>query len=277
MTMHLSSIHIYPFKSAAGTRMSSVTLDRLGPELDRRWMLIESTGAFVSQRTQPRMALIDAVVDGDTLMLHAPGMESLQLPLRMEKGSLVDVVVWGSSFHALAGPAEGSKWASQYLGIKCRLVYMPSHFNRKVEPGFAPANSQVGFADGYPLLLIGEASLEDLNSRLVEPVSMSRFRPNLVVRGCLPYAEDGWRRIQIGEVSFRIVKPCGRCSMTTVDPKSGEFNGKEPLKTLATYRRWEGEAVFGQNLVHENLGTLHVGQRIKILEAGAPLEPLLNR
>ena len=269
--MFLSSLHVFPLKSAGGLSLPSVILDRLGPQHDRRWMLIDEEGAFISQRTYPKLALVKVVLQGSSLQLHAAGLSPLSLPLSLAEGVRESVVVWGTRFAAIRGPAEADRWFQSYLSTDCRLVFMPTHFNRPVEPGFAPPDTKVAFADGYPLLLISQASLDELNGRLDSRIHMDRFRPNLVVGGGAPYQEDSWRRIRIGDVTLRIVKPCGRCSMTTVDQKTGDFDGKEPLKTLASYRRWNGEAVFGQNVVHEKQGFLQVGQEIEVLEWGEPL------
>tara|TARA_B100001559_G_C16246231_1_gene504803 strand:- start:287 stop:721 length:435 start_codon:yes stop_codon:yes gene_type:complete len=143
---------------------------------------------------------------------------------------------------------------------------MPDSSRRDVDPDFAKNSARTSFTDGFPFLLIGIASLEDLNQRLEEPVEMRRFRPNLVISGSEAFEEDRMKRIQIGEISFQVAKPCGRCRVTTVDPDRGEFSGKDPLKTLAGFRRQNGEALFGQNLIHEQQGRIRVGDSLKILE-----------
>ncbi|HBL54839.1 MAG TPA: hypothetical protein DDZ36_02830 [Deltaproteobacteria bacterium] len=142
---------------------------------------------------------------------------------------------------------------------------MPDHSNRPVDPDFAVGEYQAAFSDAYPLLLISEASLNDLNNRLPEPVAMKRFRPNLVVNNTKPYEEDSWKKIIIGECEFQVVKPCSRCILTTVDPETGEFSGKEPLRTLATYRKQSGNVMFGQNLIATIKGKLEVGMPVEII------------
>jgi uncharacterized protein len=174
-----------------------------------------------------------------------------------------DVQVWSSRVAALVHDA-GSAWLSDALGRRCQLVYMPDDVERAVNPLRGRPGDVVSFADGYPFLLIGQGSLDDLNGRMSAPLPMIRFRPNLVVEGAAAFAEDGWPRVRIGAVTFRNVKPCDRCVMTTVDPETGN-KGAEPLRTLATYRAWGGAVWFGVNLIAENTGTLRVGDAVEAL------------
>jgi hypothetical protein len=173
------------------------------------------------------------------------------------------VQVWRDVCDAVPLGEEVNRWFSDFLELSCQLVYMDESTFRPVNPSYATNNEQVSFADGFPFLLISEASLQDLNQRLDEPVPMNRFRPNLVVSGCEAFAEDDWREIHIGSISFRVVKPCSRCSITTVEQTTG-IRGKEPLLTLAQYRRRSGEIFFGQNLISGELGTLQIGDVVKI-------------
>jgi uncharacterized protein YcbX len=174
------------------------------------------------------------------------------------------VVVWGDSVQAAAVGERADAWLSGFLGLACRLVYFPPDTVRAVDPDYARASDQIGFADGFPFLLISQASLDDLNGRLDEAVPMLRFRPNLVVAGCSAYAEDDWRRIRIGEIEFRFAKPCSRCIIPTIDPASG-LRGREPLRTLMGYRQRDNKVYFGQNLIHDGVGQLALGMPIEVL------------
>lgn len=264
----LSGLYIYPIKSASGIAVSSASITDRGLEYDRRWMLVDANGKFVTQRTHPQLALVSVAIGDTDLLVTAPGYGSQAVPLQPSDPSLISVEVWGDRCDAVPMPSQISQWFSEVLRFSCRLVYMPDQSDRPVDHGkvsgldSADGLPQVSFADAYPFLLISEASLADLNHRLDTPVPMNRFRPNLVVRGCRPFAEDGWGRIRMGAVAFRVAKPCSRCTITTVDQGTGQ-RGVEPLKTLATFRQQQGQIMFGQNLVQEELGTLHVGDAVE--------------
>jgi hypothetical protein len=258
----VSTLYIYPIKSCRGTAVSSATLDARGLIGDRRFMIVDDHGRFLSQRELPRMALISpAIVDG-VVTLAAPGAPSLDVPIA-DDGPRRDVVVWQDQCAAIDQGDAAGEWLGDFLQVTCRLVRLADYAVRRVDPAYATQpNDQVSFADGYPLLLIGEASLADLNARLPAPLPMNRFRPNVVVRGSAPYAEDAWGTVRIGAVRASVVKPCARCTTTTVDQETAE-RGKEPLRTLATYRRAaHGGVLFGQNLIHAELGTIHVGDPV---------------
>ncbi|HVN76365.1 MAG TPA: MOSC N-terminal beta barrel domain-containing protein [Thermoanaerobaculaceae bacterium] len=263
--LELSGLNVYPVKSARGVACASATVGPRGLDGDRRWMVVEGERVFLSQRTRPRLALVSVAQTGSHLVLSAPGTEPLTLARPPEDAATVRVRVWDDVCDAQPAPHGASGWISAVLGCACELVFMPDASHRAVERRGAAPDAEVGFADSYPFLLISEASLADLNRRLARPVEMNRFRPNLVVRGCAPYAEDGWRRIRIGQVVFHVVKPCSRCATTTVDQATAE-RGREPLATLATYRRVGDKVMFGQNLVHEGGGALRVGDEVTVLE-----------
>jgi uncharacterized protein YcbX len=260
----LSEINIYPIKSARGISVKTSQLVERGLRFDRRWMVVGTDGQFITQRQQPRLALIAPRIELDRMIVSAPGMEDLGLPLEMDGPGVLPVRVWDDDVQAVPAGAEARQWFSEFLGISCQPVYMPEDSIRPVDPDYALNRDQVSFADAFPALLISQASLDDLNSRLAAPVPMNRFRPNLVVTGCAPYAEDAWRKIRIGEVIFHLVKPCARCATTTVDQATGMM-GKEPLATLAQYRKQNGKVLFGQNLLHENPGTIETGQPVIII------------
>jgi hypothetical protein len=173
--------------------------------------------------------------------------------------------VWDDAVDAISAGDEAQKWFSAYLDIPSRLVFMPENSIRRVEPDYDIHNDIVSFADGFPLLLISQHSLDDLNNRLVTPVPMNRFRPNVVVKGSGAFAEDRWKKIRIGTMLFYVVKPCSRCITTTVDQETG-IQGKEPLATLSRYRKVDGNVLFGQNLIPESIGTINVGDCVEIVE-----------
>jgi uncharacterized protein len=258
----LASLHVYPIKSCAGTSVDVWPAGELGFARDRRWMLTGDEGVFLSQRELPRMSLVKPEMKHDHISVTAPGMPTLEVPFETD-GDRSLARVWGDPVEVVNAGEEASRWFSEFLRFPCRLVHLPEDSIRRVDPDFARPEDRVHLADGFPFLLISEASLEELNERLEEPIPMNRFRPNLVVRGCSPFAEDGWRNIRVGEMSFRVVKPCARCAITTVEQTTGE-KGKEPLTTLAKFRKVGGKVMFGQNVIHDAPGTLRVGDGVEM-------------
>ena len=258
----LSGLYVYPIKSCAGVSLQRSDLSATGLRHDRCWMLVDETGEFMSQRAHPRMALISVRLAPEWVIVNAPDMDELEIPLRNETGNQIDVSVFGDTNRGQLVGGETDRWFTEFLKFPCRLVHKPDDDPRFVDSAFAESGDQVSFADGFAFLLISEASLGNLNSRLEDPLPMNRFRPNFVVRGCGPYAEDGWSRLRIGSVSFQVAEPCPRCAITTVDQETGT-RGKEPLRTLATYRKSEGEVFFGRNLIHDTLGTVRVGDPVE--------------
>jgi uncharacterized protein YcbX len=262
-TLRLSGLNIYPIKAARGIALDESEVDQFGLRYDRRWMVVDESGEFLSQRSHSRLALVVPRIGDGTLSIGAPGMPTLEVPLKPPPTVATKVRVWDDTCGATWLGEKGASWFSDFLGCACSLVHMDANTIRTANPAFAPPKSRVSFADGFPFLLISEESLADLNRRLLDPLPMNRFRPNLVVSGGEPYAEDGWKRFEIGGVGLRVVKPCGRCLVTTTDQATGE-RGKEPLRTLATYRKRGGEVMFGQNVVHEGLGCLRVGDTVLV-------------
>jgi uncharacterized protein YcbX len=263
VTLRLTELNVYPIKSARGIPLEESEVDQFGLRHDRRWMVVNPSGEFLSQRTHPRLALIAPEIDGEILRITAPAMPPLELPLRPKDTVRSRVAVWGDFCPASWLGESAAGWFSEYLDCACSLVHMSDSVVRPADPAFAPPGTRVSFADGFPFLLTSEESLVDLNRRLAQPVPMNRFRPNLVVAGAEPYAEDEWHRIEIGGIPMRVVKPCDRCVVTTTDQATGE-RGKEPLRTLATYRNRGGEVMFGQNVVHERPGRLRVGDQVNV-------------
>ncbi len=258
----VSQINIFPIKSAKGISLSSADVGPRGFLFDRQWMVVDEEKRFCTQRELPRLALITVRLTDGGLTLNAPGMEMLTVHAMPAKGKTVRVLVWKDTLDALEADEGINNWFREFLGIECSLVMLAVSSDRVASR--MSVSSQVSFADGYPFMLLSEGSLEDLNSRLVVALPMNRFRPNIVVRGCEPYAEDTWRAIRIGSLRFYVVKPCERCPITTVDQDRGMRDGKEPLKTLAGFRQRDGAILFGQNLIHEGTGILHVGDGVEV-------------
>lgn len=254
MSAQLDAITSFPIKSCRGVNVESAELVERGLSRDRRYMLVDENGRFVTQREEHGLARVEVSVAGSGWLVSAPEHGSFVLPESIETGEPVVTEVWRSMLTACE-MSEGSRWFSQLLGRAVRLVYFPDESERRVED---EPDSVVAFQDAYPFLIVSRESLEDLNRRLPRPLEMERFRPNLVVRGVEPYAEESWQGFRIGAVRFRMTRPCVRCVVTTLDPRTGE-GGKEPLATLARYHTYEGKVIFGMNAVHESRAVLHVG------------------
>ena len=264
--LYLSGLHVYPIKSCGGIPLKASAVDGRGLRHDRRWMLVDEAHRFMSQRQFPRMALIGVRLEREGLVVDAPGMPSLEMPLQPRSERLMLAGVWDDLVEVSPVSDDAHRWFGEFLKVRCRLVYLPDESVRPVDATYGGPGDQVGLADGFPFLLISEASLADLNARLEQPVPMDRFRPNLVVRGCEPFAEDDWRLVRIGPITFRVVKPCTRCAITTVDQRTAKA-GKEPLRTLARFRQVNNKLLFGQNLIHDNLGTLRAGDPVEVIKA----------
>lgn len=266
--MRLSGLFVYPIKACAGIALQSADVVARGLADDRRYLLVDRSGTFITQRTVPSLCLVKVAFAGEQLLISAAGKPALLLPRSLAPDAshpLRSYRVWDDAGQALEHPA-GSRWFSQLLNDEVSLLYMPDSERRQVNPRRARPGDIVSFADAYPLLLLSEASLADLNQRLDQPVEMRRFRPNLVITGCEAYAEDGFAELSIGGLTFRGVKRCERCVVTTVDPDTAQ-QGKEPLRTLAGYRQSDGKVWFGMNLIHDACGTLHVGDDVRTPDA----------
>lgn len=259
MHLTLTGLHVYPVKSCGGFRAGSWDVDEFGLRLDRRWMVVNERGHFHTQRTRPRLGQVRTALSGQTLTLEAPGMESIAVA--PGGGDTLAVGIWDDVCVAEQCERHASEWMSDLLGETAQLVYMPDATRRITRRRREASFGRVGFQDAYPFLLIGSASLDDLNARLDTPLPMNRFRPNLVIGGGGAYAEDTWNGCRIGEVDLLVTKPCARCKIPTIDQETGEA-GKEPLRTLALYRRVGDGVTFGVNLSHQNAGTLHIGDAV---------------
>lgn len=261
----VSGLYIYPIKSLAGIAVGSATLTSRGLQYDRRLMLVDENNIFLTQREHPVMALLQPVIKSDGLYVHHKNNQakSLFVPHQPTSDARVTVTVWDDTCEAQLYDEAINAWFSQSLGLRCRLAYMPETSNREVDKRYAHHNEITSFADGYPALIIGQASLDDLNTRLAEPIPMNRFRPNIVFTGGDPFIEDQLRSFTINGIDFSGVKPCARCVMTTIDQDT-IAQSKEPLKTLAGYRRKEHKILFGQNLLHVGDGVINVGDAINV-------------
>jgi uncharacterized protein YcbX len=263
----LASLYVYPVKACRGLRIAQGEVDRFGLHLDRAFMVVDAgTGRFLTQREEPRLARVVPALGEGALSLAAAGAGSVEVPLAEREGPRRRIQVWRHVGEGVDQGDAAAGWLSALIGRALRLVRMPPDHARRVNPERAPFEAHTSFTDGYPFLLISQASLDGLNARLAEPVPMERFRPNLVVAGTEPHAEDGWRRIRIGALELVLVKPCDRCAVTTVDPESGVRRGPEPLRTLATYRQRDNAVFFGQNAVHLAPGQLSTGAPVEIVE-----------
>jgi uncharacterized protein YcbX len=263
--LNVSALFIYPIKSCRAIELKAVRFDHGGPMYDRRFMVVDEDGRFLTQRELPRLALIEPKLGPTSIGVSAPNMPVLKVAMAQRDAKRVAVEIWKDRGEAEDVGDNAAAWFSQFLERACRLVRIPDDGLRPVDPRYARAPAQVGFADAYPVLIATEASLGDLNGRLQQPVPMSRFRPNVVIRGGDAYAEDAWTRIRAGEIELDVVKPCARCAIINVDQLTAQ-PGKEPLATLAGYRSRDNKVLFGQNCIHRQLGSLRVGDAVEVLE-----------
>lgn len=278
MTLTVQDLRIHPVKALRGYGRDAVSVAPWGLETDRRWMVVRPDGRFLTQRDVPAMARITAEATPAGLLLSADGSGACQIPVPNARTCRArDVAVWRDRVPALDAGPEAAAWLSTALGADCGLVYLAETQARPVDPDYGRPGDHTAFSDGFPVLLTTTASLDALNAALPAPIPMNRFRPNIVVDGAEPWAEDRWRRIRIGAVVFRVVKPCARCIVTTIDQQSGARPDKsEPLKTLGRIRRTAEGVIFGQNLIPDGPGRIAIGDRVEILESGESSVTLLS-
>ncbi|MBZ5857369.1 MOSC domain-containing protein [Flavihumibacter profundi] len=261
--LRISEIFIYPIKSLGGISVQQARVTDRGLQYDRRWMLVNENGVFLSQREIPKMALLQVAIKPAGLTVsHKHNLSlSLDIPFEWNSGETKPVIIWEDSCLACVADGQINNWFSDLLGLNCRLVYMPDDSHREVDSNYAKEKELTSFSDAFPMLLIGQPSLDDLNERLQSPVPMNRFRPNLVFTGGLPYEEDEMGGFEINNMRFACVKPCARCIITTINQDTAEA-GKDPLRTLATYRSQNNKVLFGQNLLHNGYGVITVGDKL---------------
>lgn len=289
MKPYLKSLHIYPVKSCRRVDLEAAELEPWGLAGDRRWLITDVEGQMRTQRVMPRLALIRPTYGEDgRLHLQAPGMPDLDLVPPHRAGhaagtgtaaadatttataETATVTVWRFTGPAARAGAEADAWLSTFLGEPSMLVHMDDPRCRPTNPAYSRTEDRVSFADGYPLLLTSTASLAALDDWVADmggdPLPMTRFRPNVVIEGTEPWAEESWRRIRIGDQVFRMAKLCARCVMTTVDPEHGVFTGQQPLKALRKHHRQDKAALFGVNLIPDTVGPLKVGEPFEVLD-----------
>ena len=269
--LNISQLYIYPVKSLGGIAKTSVQLCNTGFKYDRRWMLVDEQHNFLSQRTHPQMVLLHTAETATGFMVskYMDAALSVIIPYKQEAAKKIQVTVWDDICAAIEVSTMHNEWFSDMLAVKCKLVYMPDDTQRLVDKQYAANNEITSFSDGYPLLMIGETSLKDLNNRLKEEILMQRFRPNIVFSGGHAHIEDEMKKFEISGTAFSGVKPCSRCVITTINANAQKE--KEPLKTLSTYRMKNNKIYFGQNILHHHIGNIQLGDEIKITKQGQPL------
>ena len=271
--LSVSELTIYPLKSAKGVTLDSMALSELGPECDRRWMVIDKNNNFVTQRKTPAMCLIRTeLVDGE---LYISAEESGRCHVPPGGVDIYQSSVWGTSVNGSDCGSKAAQWISDFLDQECRIIYMHETDSRLVDPNFANNNEHVGFADGFPLLITSQASLDDFNSKLSAldsgdsktglRIGMERFRPNIVVTGNPAWAEDSWKRLTINDVEFSLVKPCSRCIMPSVNPATAKKQ-MQVNQTLLTHRRRGRQTYFGQNALYDRFGTINIGDAVTVID-----------
>lgn len=262
----IAALFVYPVKSCRGIALQQARLTPRGLQYDREWMVVSPDGRFLTQREVPRLALVGTSLHDDRLELSAPGLPTLVVPLqRAAQAVSAEVTVWGDRVRASDEGHAAASWFGEHLRREVRLVRFDDTRRRPTDAAWSQGlDGSSAFADGYPVLVLSRASLDDLNSRLPSPLPVDRFRPNVLLDGCAPYAEDALRGLAVGQMRLRIVKPCTRCVITTTDQATAVPQGDEPLRTLKTYR-WDGAlrgVTFGQNAIVERPGLLEVGTRL---------------
>lgn len=260
-TVTVSELYIHPVKSLQGIAVKEITLDKFGAEFDRRWMVVDQQGQFITQRQIAAMATLStAMLDGQLQLKDSDGASLL---VASASDIAQPVVVWDDTVIANDCGDEVACWLSERLATPCRLVHMPKTTDRLVSPKYSGGKNTVGFADGFPLMLISQPSLDAINSRLEEPIIMARFRPNIVVEGCEAFAEDQWQGLHNDSLQLDIVKPCSRCVMPSLDPITGQRH-KTLNRVLASFRRRDGEIYVGQNMVVQAGNTVAVGDLLTV-------------
>jgi uncharacterized protein YcbX len=266
-TLLLQDIYIYPIKSLGGIRLREADVEARGLRHDRRWLIVDERNRFMTQRQTAEMTLLEvSPAYNGFLVTHRtrPDLLPLFVPYEATPARTLFVTIWDDFVFAWRAEPAADEWLSEALGRTCRLVYMSDMAMRPVDPERNPAEAVVSFADAYPFLLIGQGSLDELNSRLPAPVPMNRFRPNLVFSGSAAHAEDAWQEFRIGEVDFRAVKACARCVVTTIDQQTGQKH-PETLRVLTSYRTIGGKVMFGQNVTGAGAGLVRVGDALEVI------------
>lgn len=262
--LSVAGLSIYPVKSCREVKLNSSLVGDFGLENDRRWMVVDENGVMLTQRKVAQMCLIQVELTDFGIILTKSSMDRLSVKIPTPKTKTA-VKIWQDNCEAFDAGDEAASWLSTALSVKCKLVYFPENEFRQVDLTYANKGERTAFSDGFPLLLVSQASLDDLNSRLNTPVTMERFRPNIIVSGCQAYEEDSWKGIRIGKMVFRIVKPCSRCIIPNINIETAQRE-QEPIKTLSTYRKRENKIFFGQNVIADSVGEIKVGMPFDIIK-----------
>ncbi|WP_174298625.1 MOSC domain-containing protein [Sphingomonas bacterium] len=267
--MQLSSIHCFPVKGLGGCAMTETPIEARGIAGDRRWMIIDQRNRFVTRREVPAMASLNVTPSRTGLTIRS-ATESSHAIMPGDEAPLVDARVWRDTVSVRVGNDAADAFLSEALGRPVRLAHQHDSSRRAIDPRYSRPDDHVSLADGFPLLITTMASLDALNDRLAVPVTMARFRSNLVIADAAPWQEDRWRRIRIGAVEMEIARPCSRCIVVTQQPDTGErLEGNEPLATLRAMGRLAADGImFGQNAIIRRPGTLSIGDRVEVIEEG---------
>ncbi len=265
--LQVSQLYIYPIKSLGGISVPAVNVTDRGFEYDRRWMLVYTNNRFLSQRESAAMALLQVIItiEGLTVFHKQDQENSIIIPFEPATDERATVEIWDASCEATFVSSAADEWFSKALNIPCRLVYMNEEDHVRVDERYAIGQNLTSFSDGYPILMISEASLADLNNKAGETIPMNRFRPNLVISGATAFEEDRMKAFEINGITLYGVKPSARCVVTTIDQRTAE-KGKEPLKTLATYRSKNNKIYFGENVIAGTTGKIHMGDEITVIQ-----------
>jgi MOSC domain-containing protein len=269
----ISGIFIYPIKSLSGIALESSSVEKRGLQYDRRWVLVNDENLFMHQRDHNEMALFQPSISDETMIITQKNDPNVrfEFPLKAEGTIRENVTVWDDTCKAIEVSEKVSQWFTKKLNISCRLMYMPDDSIRLADQRFAiKSDDKVSFADGYPILAISEASMALLNTKTAEEIPADRFRPNFLINGAHPHVEDELRSFSIGSTEYYGVKPCARCVVTTINQTTAE-RGKEPLKSLASYRKAGNKILFGHNIIPMNIGNVKVGDTISVKEWSKPL------
>lgn len=265
MNYKVKSIHIYPIKSLQGINVTSSNLIATGLQYDRQWMLVDHNNQFITQRSFPQMATMQPAIKNDQLIVTAQNGDSITLDLNQESISDITVTVWRDTVKASLEKSFINDWFSEHLKTSCQLVRLASNEKRLIDKNYAFNNEIVSFADGYPLLIVSQSNIELLNSKLKESVDMNRFRPNIVIEGLSPHAEDKIQSLIINDINIKLVKPCERCNVPTIHQTTGDKR-KDILRTLFDYRQIDKKIYFGMNAIHQSTGQIKVNQSVTVME-----------
>lgn len=265
MNYSVKSLHIYPIKSLPGIELQTAQLLDYGFQYDRQWMLVDANHQFISQRTVPKMAKLKTHINGNKLIVSTKDNLSIELDLNRQADGDIEVTIWNDTVQASVEEQSINDWFSQQLELPCQLVKLANKQNRYVDKTFANNKETVGFADAFPLLVVSQSNIELLNSKLDTPIDMNRFRPNIVVDGLSAHEEDKLQSIVINNIDIKLVKPCERCQIPSIDQQTGEKRG-DVLRALLKYRRFNNLIYFGMNGLHQANGIIKAGQTVNVID-----------